>query len=671
MKHLTTVILLLCIVQVHAQIPLKGVITVQNSKTNTGTTEFVSNAQVECDRKSQPKTSDSKGEFTLEIVAKQNEQIAISVALKGKYENCKVVNEKEIRDLTLGRTEPVKVYVCQEKELEERRASMVDINMKKYKTQIEQLRKELDNLRDKYDYDNPRYALLENQIDSLRKAEKDMYLLVREWAESLTTINLDDANEKYVKAFTCFAQGYLDSISFYLPDNWLKQQKEQLMKQQAEGMQKLEAGKLLTEAGQRDIDAAKTGLADNVKSWMLKAKAAALENKYDLAISYYEEAIHTDTSNTANRWEFANYLYSIREYAQAEKQYLQCLERYRVLEKGNTKAYLPNVATALNNLGNLHYEIKEYSKALEEHEEALKIRRKLAEQSPAFLPDAATSLNNLAVLHKTTNQYAKALEEYEEALKIRRKLAAENSQYIPNVATTLNNLGSLHLNMEKYSKALEEFAESLELYKKLAVENANAYSSDLAMSFNNLAVLHNETNQYPKALEEFEEALKIYRKLADENPKAYVPDVVRTLNNLYNTYGQLKDYPATVKYANTCIEYQKRMNQKQTLAENYADIAWYSLLTKEYAQSKQSARQALELDSTSFVAKVNLAHALLFQNRFSEAEKIYKELSQTIYENNETYTRTILEDFDVLETESAVPEERKNDVEKIREMISF
>ncbi|GHU71538.1 hypothetical protein FACS189413_13380 [Bacteroidia bacterium] len=100
------------------------------------------------------------------------------------------------------------------------------------------------------------------------------------------------------------------------------------------------------------------------------------------------------------------------------------------------------------------------------------------------------------------------------------------------------------------------------------------------------------------------------------------------------------------------------------VATTLNNFSWYYLFTKEYAESEQSARKALEFNTASF-AKTNLAHAILFQNRFSEAEKIYKELSQTIYKDNETFTKTLLDDFDTLEKENVIPAERNADVEKI------
>jgi len=106
-----------------------------------------------------------------------------------------------------------------------------------------------------------------------------------------------------------------------------------------------------------------------------------------------------------------------------------------------------------------------------------------------------------------------------------------------------------------------------------------------------------------------------------------------------------------------------------SLATNHGRLSWYYLFIKEYDQSEQAARRALELDATQTWVKTNLAHTLLFQGRFPEAEAIYKELSQTIDQGNETYSKVLLNDFDELEKAGVIPEEHKADVEKIRKML--
>ena len=103
------------------------------------------------------------------------------------------------------------------------------------------------------------------------------------------------------------------------------------------------------------------------------------------------------------------------------------------------------------------------------------------------------------------------------------------------------------------------------------------------------------------------------------------------------------------------------------MAKGQGDLSWYYLFIKDYAQSEQSARKALELDNSQEWVKINLAHALLFQNRFSEAEKIYRELSQA--NGQELYTQIILNDLEELEEADLILEKYKANVEKIREML--
>lgn len=85
----------------------------------------------------------------------------------------------------------------------------------------------------------------------------------------------------------------------------------------------------------------------------------------------------------------------------ASKGYEEALKIYRDLAEENPKAYLPDVATTLNNLANLHSDNTEYEKASEEYEEALKIYRNLVKENPkAYLHYMANTLNNLAILYQ-------------------------------------------------------------------------------------------------------------------------------------------------------------------------------------------------------------------------------------------------------------------------------
>jgi tetratricopeptide (TPR) repeat protein len=67
----------------------------------------------------------------------------------------------------------------------------------------------------------------------------------------------------------------------------------------------------------------------------------------------------------------------------------------RELVNLDAEAFLPDLASALNNLGIRYSEVGKRQEAVAPTEEAVRIRRELAERNPAFLPGLASALNNL------------------------------------------------------------------------------------------------------------------------------------------------------------------------------------------------------------------------------------------------------------------------------------
>ena len=664
------------------QVQLKGVVSVQNSKTYTNQTQFVKNAEIEHINANNAKTKDitgNDGKFLLNIKGVQpNTQTQITVTMYGEFADYLVVNEKELKDITLGRLTPVSVFVCKKGDLEKRQAEMVGINMRKLEERFEndkkRMQKELDELKSKNDYLNARFDIIKDSLALINKNIDNAFEQIKEYAKKMVLENLDDRDENYVKAYQCFSRGELDSVSYYLRDDDLQKKHQKALQWQQEAKKEKELASILTESAKQKEENSENSLQEVLKEYLLLARTFEMKVDYEKTKDYYEKALNVDTANVEILFEFANYLHKIKEYAKAEKYYRKCLKIHRALEKTNPKTALADIAATLNNLANLHINIREYPNAQEEFDEALQNYRILAKENrEVYLPYVATTLNNIGALHHTLKEFPKAIDEYEEALKIRRelsKITQKTAQH--DLAVVLNNLGILHLNIKDYRKALEEFGEALEIYRKFVDENPKTTLPDMAMILYNLAILHKATNKYSEALEEFEEARQIYTNLADEDPKVYLSNVLTTLNNLTNIYGQLKDYAAAINYTNRAnellIKFQNEFNFKPRIAQNYSVLSWYYLLSKEFVQSEQAARQSIELNNASF-AVTNLAHALLFQNRFSEAEKIYKELSKTVYKNNETFSQTLLEDMETLENESVIPESCKENVEKIRKML--
>ena len=288
-------------------------------------------------------------------------------------------------------------------------------------------------------------------------------------------------------------------------------------------------------------------------------EAAQIQFSFGEARSFYERLIELSPT-VEHHFEYAYLLQSLNDFEKARHHYEEALQIHRELAQQNPEAYLPDVATSLNNLGNLLSDTNDLKKAQDYYEEALQIHRELTQQNPeAYLPKVATSLNNLGVLLSDTNDRKKAQDYYEEALQIHRELAQQNPEaYLPDVATSLNNLGNLLRDTNDLKKAQDYYEEALQIRRELAQQNPEAYLPDVAESLNNLGVLLSDTDDLKRAQDYYEEALHIRRELAQQNPEAYLPDVATSLNNLTILYLELeKKEDAEKAYQEAHDIYQK------------------------------------------------------------------------------------------------------------------
>ena len=213
----------------------------------------------------------------------------------------------------------------------------------------------------------------------------------------------------------------------------------------------------------------------------------------------------------------------------------------RRLVEANPAAYLPALASSLNNVSNRLGELGRRDEALEAITEAVDIYRRLAEANPAaYLPDLAMSLNNVSVRLGQQGRRDEALEAITEAVDIRRRLAEANpAAYLPDLASSLNNVSVRLGEQGRRDEALEAITEAVDIYRRLAEANPAAYLPDLAMSLNNVSIRLGELGRRDEALEPITEAVDIYRRLAEANPAAYLPDLASSLNNVSVRLGEL------------------------------------------------------------------------------------------------------------------------------------
>jgi protein O-mannosyl-transferase len=193
----------------------------------------------------------------------------------------------------------------------------------------------------------------------------------------------------------------------------------------------------------------------------------------------------------------------------------------------------PHFASAASNLEGLDTEQKRMDAALQHFQQALDLRRKLAQQNPGYLPDLANTLVNVADQDRTRRRIDEARQYYDEALEIDRQLANQNSvAYTSYLAMTLNDLGILDATQNRADDARQHYEEALKLYRQLTQQNRDAYLPYLAITLNDLANLDGTQNRTEEARQNYEESSAIYRRLAQQDPEKYLSYVAWTLYNL-------------------------------------------------------------------------------------------------------------------------------------------
>lgn len=350
--------------------------------------------------------------------------------------------------------------------------------------------------------------------------------------------------------------------------------------------------------------------------------------------------------------------------------YKEALEIRRLFAQANPQAYEPDMARTLNNLADLYSNTLRFAESETMCKEALAIHRRLVQADPqAYEPDMARTLICLANLYYGTQRFPESEAMYKEALAVYRRLAQSNLQaYEPDVATTLNNLASLYSDTQCFSESGVMYKEVLAIYRRLAQSNPQVYEPDLASSLYNVGLFKMQTEQYADAISPFEDALKIYHLIAQINPvhlQAYENSLYwlskkyPAVNNYISAYNINKEWLPIMKQ-----QYEAEPDaQKEDYSGTLGGQSFYAIFAKQYVEAEQYAHEGLTVDSTKHFIYANLAAALLFQGKYTEAEKIYRQYKSELKEG-------FLDDFRQYAEAGVIPKKYEVDVEKIKKMLN-
>lgn len=204
----------------------------------------------------------------------------------------------------------------------------------------------------------------------------------------------------------------------------------------------------------------------------------------------------------------------------------------------------------------------------------------------------ASAVDDLGKLHWLRGDYQRALEATQRALAMRRRIGDRRS-----IALSLNNLGLVYQDSGQFKMALDAFEQALRIRREIG---------DLvgvSISLNNLGTVAQDQRDDARALELFKEAYEVAKETGDRNRIALI------LTNLGETYYRLGDAEKAIYYLKHAEELADELGDKLGLAEAVRGLGKAYLARKEYTKARECTARAVEI-FREIQSKVQLGVAL-------------------------------------------------------------
>ena len=256
----------------------------------------------------------------------------------------------------------------------------------------------------------------------------------------------------------------------------------------------------------------------------------------------------------------------ISQYSSALKDFDESLKIFKELDE------VKEQGKVLNSAANVYANIGEYDNALKYLDESLKLAQSVNDKEIT-----ASILSNIGVIYQETGDYPASLEHY-----LRSILAYEElDMQIPEMV--LNNIGVVYHQIGDYPTALDYYHKSLEL----AVLKDNKLDEGFALL--NIAVVYGEIKEHEKALEYLTKSLVILRELGNKHGES---DVLR---NIGVAYQGLEDYEKALEFQFKVLKVREEISDLNGKADTLIHIGEIYFETGKLANAEKYFKDALRV----------------------------------------------------------------------------
>jgi len=260
-------------------------------------------------------------------------------------------------------------------------------------------------------------------------------------------------------------------------------------------------------------------------------------------------------------------------------------------------------AMDLGNIGNVEEELGRYTDALQSGQRALALARQLGDH------DVATQeLSNIGVVEEDLGRYADALQSGQQTLALDRHLRDRDAE-----AKDLGNIGNVEDDLGRYADALQSHQQALALDHQLGDRDGEA--QDLG----NIGNVEEDLGRYADALKSLQQALALDRKLGDRDGES------ADLGSVGVVEEDLGRYAAALSSHQQALALARHLGDREGEAADLSSIGIVEEDLEHYADALASHRQAFalaqQLSAPDVRAKelANIGFAEEHLGRYSEA----------------------------------------------------
>jgi len=296
--------------------------------------------------------------------------------------------------------------------------------------------------------------------------------------------------------------------------------------------------------------------------------------------------------------------------------------------KNNESILSGNNSDSLQNyfvhLGNLHFYLKEYEKALEFYNKALII----LEQDSSLL-EKSNVLSNIGSIYHSWCRYKTAIDFYLQSLEIKNNIDDKKG-----AGKVLHAVGQVYLEMTDTVQALNYFE------KSYVIDSVLGNKHDQAAALNNMGILFYSQKQLNEAYSYYMRALEIYNKTNNKYGSA------TTMNNIGNVEVEMQKYTKALNTYNQSIILKEEIKYYEGIAISYHNIGNVHLFLNNQDEAINYYNRSIELAKKYYLSEVEYKNYESLAEIFAQKDDCSNTLK---YHKLYTKTRFFLNEEDKIE----------------------